>query len=113
MHAHIPVYDLWWLAAGGASYGARYIRHRIRRSRRAPLSDPTGDLLRLQTLYGYNPHSLVSIAPGATAWSAPGIDGAVIYSRFGHVWLAAGDPLVGHEDLESLVKQFMTAANKD
>ena len=69
----IPVHDLWWIAAGGsAGYGARYMKHRIdavltaRRRKRLP--DPTGELLRLQTLYGYNAHSLVSIAPGALRW---------------------------------------------
>ena len=113
MHTHIPVHDLWWLAAGGASYGARYVSHRFRQGRRPSIADPTDDLLRLQSLYGYNAHSLVSIAPGATAWRMQGIDGAVIYSRFGHVWLAAGDPLAGAKDVKPLVKGFLAAARKD
>src|SRR2546429_8066745 len=98
----IPIRDLWWLAAGGAGYGARYMKMRIdaaitaRRRRHAP--DPTGELLRLQTLYGYNPHSLVSIAPGALLWSTPDIDGAIIYGEFGRVWLAAGDSLAALGD---------------
>src|SRR5213592_1923791 len=105
MHSHIPVHDWWWLAAG-AGYGARYVTHRFRLMRRSPLTDPDSDLLRLQSLYGYNAHSLVSLAPGALAWQMDGIDGAVIYNRFGHVWLAAGDPLVGTDDLALLVKGF-------
>jgi len=111
----IPVRDLWWLAAGGgASYGARYMKMRIdaalaaRRRRREP--DPTGELLRLQTLYGYNAHSLVSIAPGASLWSTPDIDGAIIYGEFGHVLLAAGDPLVAPEDMAELARQFSVFA---
>src|ERR1051325_6322487 len=104
MHPHIPPRDLWWLAAGGASYGVRYARLRLRlarpppprapppRAHRAgrgpPTPDPTGELLRLQTLYGYNEHSLVSIAPGARLWSVPEIDGAIIYGEFGRAWLA-------------------------
>ena len=113
----IPVRDLWWLAAGsGAGYGARYMKLRIdaaviaRRRRRAP--DPTGELLRLQTLYGYNPHSLVSIAPGALLWSTPDIDGAIIYGEFGRVWLAAGDPLAPREDMLELARQFAVFAKR-
>ena len=116
IHPHIPVHDLWWLAAGGgASYGARYVTHKIRVVRslaRRRVSDPTAELLRLQSIYGYNPHSLVSITPGASTWTMPGIDGAIIYGEFGRVWLAAGDPLAKKEDIKPLVKGFMTAATK-
>lgn len=117
IHPHIPIHDLWWLAAGGgASYGARYVTHKVHRvrslARRFLVSDPTTELLRLQSIYGYNPHSLVSIAPGALTWTMPGIDGAVIYGEFGRVWLAAGDPLAKPEDIKSLVKGFMAAATK-
>src|SRR5258706_543493 len=112
----IPVRELWWLAAGGAGYGARYMKTRIdaavaaRRRLHAP--DPTGELLRLQTLYGYNPHSLVSIAPGALLWSTPDIDGAIIYGEFGRVWLAAGDPLAPFEDRAELARQFAAFARR-
>ncbi len=113
----IPVRDLWWLAAGGgAGYGARYMKMRIdaavaaRRHLHAP--DPTGELLRLQTLYGYNAHSLVSIAPGALLWSTPDIDGAIIYGEFGRVWLAAGDPLAPLEDMAELATQFAAFAKR-
>jgi phosphatidylglycerol lysyltransferase len=110
----IPVRDLWWLAAGGAGYGARYMKMRIDAAvavrRRRHLPDPSGELLRLQTLYGYNPHSLVSIAPGASLWSTPEIDGAIIYGEFGRVWLAAGDPLAPLEDMAELARQFAAFA---
>src|SRR6267142_6554042 len=112
----IPVRDLWWLAAGGAGYGARYMKTRIetarsaRRRRHAP--DPTGELLRLQTLYGYSPHSLVSIAPGALLWSTPDIDGAIVYSEFGHVWLAAGDPLGPLDEMAELARRFAAFARR-
>ena len=113
----IPVRDLWWLAAGGgAGYGARYMKMRINASvsarRRSRTPDPTGELLRLQTLYGYNPHSLVSIAPGAMLWSTPDIDGAIIYGEFGRVWLAAGDPLAPLEDMAELARQFTAFAQR-
>jgi phosphatidylglycerol lysyltransferase len=112
----IPVHDLWWLAAGGAGYGARYMRSRIATARsmrqRSRVPDPTGELLRLQTLYGYNSHSLVSIAPGALLWSQPGIDGALIYSEFGRIWLVAGDPLARVEDMPKLACDFAAFARR-
>src|SRR6185369_3932923 len=113
----IPIRDLWWLAAGsGASYTARYMKTRIGSAlaerRRKRLPDPSGELLRLQMLYGYNAHSLVSIAPGAEMWSTPDIDGAIIYGEFGHVWLAAGDPLAPPDEAAELARQFAAFARK-
>jgi phosphatidylglycerol lysyltransferase len=69
-------------------------------------------LLRLQSCYGYNAHSLVSITPGALQWTMPGVDGAIVYGEFGRVWLAAGDPLGRPEDIKSLAAGFMAAAAK-
>ena len=92
------------------------ITHKVRvvrslaRSFRA--ADPTAELLQLQSAYGYNAHSLVSITPGGMTWTMPGIDGAIIYGEFGRVWLAAGDPLAPPEDIKALVKGFMTAATR-
>src|SRR5437764_12368976 len=113
----IPIRELWWLAAGGsASYTARYMKARIGSAlaerRRKRLPDPTGELLRLQMLYGYNAHSLVSIAPGAEMWSTPDIDGAIIYGEFGRVWLAAGDPLAPPDEAAELARQFAAFAKK-
>src|SRR5256885_10279533 len=113
----IPIRELWWLAAGGsASYTARYMKARIGSAmaerRRKKIPDPTGELLRLQMLHGYNAHSLVSIAPGALLWSSPEIDGAIIYGEFGRVWLAAGDPLAPPEDMAELARQFATFAKR-
>lgn len=111
---HIPFRDLWWLAAGGAGYGARYVKLRwdAVHASQASYRDPTGELLRLQALYGYNAHSLVSIVPGARLWSSPHIDGAIIYSEFGHVWLAVGDPLADEEEAGELARRFVIAARK-
>src|SRR5437763_9069559 len=113
----IPIRELWWLAAGGsASYTAHYMKARIGSAiaerRRKKIPDPTGELLRLQMLYGYNAHSLVSIAPGALLWSSPEIDGAIIYGEFGRVWLAAGDPLAPPEDMAELARQFAAFAKR-
>ena len=113
----IPIHDLWWLAAGGsAGYGARYMKARINAAlttrRRSRLSDPTGELLCLQTLYGYNPYSLASIGRGALVWSTPDIDGCVIYRESGRVWLVAGDPLAPLEDMPELAQQFAAFAKR-
>jgi phosphatidylglycerol lysyltransferase len=113
----IPIHDLWWLAAGGsAGAGARFMKARINAAltarRRRHLPDPTGELLRLQTLYGYNPHSLVSIAPGALVWSTPDIDGAIVYGEFGRVWLAAGDPLASLDEMAELAREFAAFAKR-
>jgi phosphatidylglycerol lysyltransferase len=117
LHPHIPVHDLWWLAAGGASYGARYVRHKVSTHRRfvkrSRLADPTNNLLQLQEKYGYNAHSLVSIAPGANAWTMPGVEGAIVYGEFGRVWLAAGDPIANPQDVQTLVKGFLSAAKRE
>ena len=116
MVPHIPLHDLWWLAAGGAGYGARYMKARVEAARalrkRRRASDPTGELLRLQTLHGYNAHSMASIAPGALLWSTPEIDGAIIYGEFGRVWLAAGDPLARLEDTGELARCFGAFARR-
>jgi lysylphosphatidylglycerol synthetase-like protein (DUF2156 family) len=113
----IPIHDLWWIAAGSsAGYGARFMKSRIDAAltarRRKRLPDPTGELLRLHSLYGYTAHSLVSIAPGALHWSTPDIDGAVIYGEFGRVWLAAGDPLAPLAERAELARQFAAYARK-
>src|SRR6202521_5541956 len=113
----IPIHDLWWLAAtGSAGAGARFMKVRIDAAltarRRSRLPDPTGELLRLQSLYGYNPHSLVSIAPGALVWTSPDIDGAIIYGEFGHVWLVAGDPIAPLDDMAELARQFAAFAKR-
>src|SRR2546421_6346308 len=113
----IPIRELWWLAAGGsASYTARYMKARIGSAiaerRRKKIPDPTGELLRLQMLHGYNAHSLVSIAPGALLWSSPEIDGAIIYGESGRVWLAAGDPLAALEEMGELARQFAAFAKR-
>ena len=113
----IPIHGLWWLAAGGsAGYGARYMKASIGAAliarRRSRLPDRTGELLRLQTLYGYNLYSLASIAPGALVWSTPDIDGGIIYGEFGRVWLVAGDPLASLANMPELARQFAAFAKR-
>src|SRR2546423_3864493 len=109
---HIPARELWWLVVSGAGYGTRYVHLRLGAARAARHADRglTERLLQLQAAYGYNEHSLVSITPGARLWATPELDGAIIYSEFGHVWLAAGDPLAAHADTIELTRRFVAAA---
>jgi lysylphosphatidylglycerol synthetase-like protein (DUF2156 family) len=88
------------------------LRWNAARSSLASDSNPTEELLRLQAQYGYNAHSMVSITPGAQLWSSPSIDGAIIYSQFGRVWLAVGDPLAEDEKIGELARRFVAAAHK-
>jgi phosphatidylglycerol lysyltransferase len=109
MPAHFPARDLWRVAAGGLGYGARYFQLRARAARISP-PDATDNLLRLQSLYGYNAHSLASVAPGTRVWTTPEIDGAVVYNESGRVWLATGDPLAAEPEVSDLARQFILAA---
>jgi phosphatidylglycerol lysyltransferase len=115
MPLHIEAYSLWWIAAGGASYGARYMTHRWR-SARLPHIFTDGwqdELLSLQQTYGYNAHSLVSVTPGARLWRSQDLAGAIIYSDFGRVRLAAGDPLTSVEETSELARRFIVAARQE
>ncbi|HXT62689.1 MAG TPA: DUF2156 domain-containing protein [Pyrinomonadaceae bacterium] len=66
----------------------------------------------MQTLHGYNAHSLVSVAPGALLWSTPEIDGAIVYSSFGRVWLVAGDPIAPADQSAELARRFAAEAKR-
>ena len=58
--------------------------------------------------YGYNPHSLVSIA-GASGWEASRAHGAVPYRAIGRTWLAC-EPLARSADLETVAREFLEFA---
>ncbi len=115
MPLHTQAYNLWLLAAGGAGYGARYMTQRWRVARLPHTfgEDPLDELLSLQETYGYNAHSLVSVAPGARMWrDSGGMNGAIIYSEFGRVWLATGDPLTSVDEMGEFACRFIEAARK-
>lgn len=115
MFPHFAAHHLWWLAVGGAGVAARYARLRTRPLRLVQFEEyeATSDLLHQQAAYGYNAHSLVSIAPGARLWSCPQIDGAITYNEFGKVWLVPGDPLAHPDDVMELTRRFVEAAREE
>ncbi|HXM33738.1 MAG TPA: phosphatidylglycerol lysyltransferase domain-containing protein, partial [Pyrinomonadaceae bacterium] len=94
---------------------ARLVRLRARPLRLVELEDSaaTNDLLHQQASFGYNAHSLVSIAPGARLWSCPQIDGAITYNEFGKVWLVPGDPLAHPNNVAELTRRFVEAAREE
>ncbi len=115
MFPHSAVRDLWWLAIAGSGAAARYVRLRSR-ARLTQFSDREPVAMRLLTAqmeHGYNAHSLVSIAPGASVWHCPQMDGAIVYNEFGKVWLVPGDPLADPNDIGELTRRFLDAAREE
>ena len=115
MLPHFAAHHLWWLAVGGAGVAARYVRLRSRPLRLEEFEEyvAANDLLHQQAAYGYNAHSLVSIAPNARLWSCAQIDGAITYNEFGKVWLVPGDPLAHPDDVAELTRRFVEAAREE
>jgi lysylphosphatidylglycerol synthetase-like protein (DUF2156 family) len=74
--------------------------------------DKTADLLRLQSLYGYNEHSSVSISATRNVWFDEQTSSAVNYTEHGKVWLAAGEMLAADENLISATNRFLQAASR-
>jgi hypothetical protein len=123
---HIAPLSLWWLAAGGVGYGARYARTRWRAVHLSTqqrgsilqheLEQVADDvLLKAQSLYGYNPHSLVSLSPQARVWKCaenlqPASEGIIIYRPEGRVRVASGEPLASPERAVQLAQRFQQAA---
>lgn len=58
--------------------------------------------------FGYNPHSLVSIA-GSASFESSRAHGAVPYREVGGTWLAC-EPLSSVDDLETVAKEFLEFA---
>jgi len=113
---HFIGHHLWLFAAGsGAGVAARYIQLRHRRLINFHFADKESsrELLRLQELYGYNAHSLVSISSNTRSWSCKEVEGAAGYSEFGKVWLVPGDPLASAENLHELSRRFLETAYKE
>ncbi|MGH8539907.1 MAG: phosphatidylglycerol lysyltransferase domain-containing protein [Stenotrophobium sp.] len=107
--------DMPLLAAGGGlGYGAIYLRHR--RTLRAEAErlynslEPAAKLLPDQSIFGYNPHALISLHQDGRVWRDPQARGGIMFQRVGGVWLAAGDPIAPQTDWRQLVKSFMGAA---
>src|SRR5438045_8907700 len=64
-----------------------------------------------QQLWGYNPHGMVSILPGACTWVDPRGRGAISYFSVGNTWLAS-DPFASEQDIVDVAKAFLRHAGQ-
>ena len=70
-------------------------------------------LLRLQTLYGYNPHSLVGISEDAQKWFDFKTQSGLTFTEHGKIRLVAGEMLGADENLQAAVCRFVDEARAD
>jgi len=99
----------------GAGTSALYLR-RQRAKARMSLSilprEDSRDVLRLQSQFGYNEHSFVSISVQPEVWIDKGAKGAVSYNESGRIWVVAGEPLGSEQDLLQITRRFLDHARE-
>ena len=97
----------------GAGTSALYLC-RQRAKARISLSilprEDSRDVLRLQSQFGYNEHSFVSVSVQPEVWTDELNNGAVSYNESGRVWVVAGEPLGSQEDLPEITRRFLEYA---
>lgn len=71
------------------------------------------EFLQLQSRYGYNEHSLVSISSSQRFWFDDIHDCGISFTEHGKVWLAAGDPLAAESNLLSATRKFLETARQN
>ena len=109
---HFLPSEVWWLAAGGASYGTRYLTSRLARHFAVKPPDETDKLLRSQAQFGYNAHALVSIGKDARAFWPDRGHGGIVFREVGNVWLAGSDPLTPPDESAECLRQFFDFAKR-
>lgn len=75
--------------------------------------DKSKELLNLQTLYGYNEHSLVGISSNKMAWFDSETGCGISYTEHGKVWLVAGETLGAEENLLAATQKFLQTAREN
>lgn len=68
------------------------------------------ELLHLQSLYGYNPHSLVAVAETDRAWFDSSTQSGAAYSQHGKIRLVAGDVIASKNNLREAAGKFIESA---
>lgn len=99
----------------GASFSTLYLSLKsLRKVKQLPsfVKDDDWQQLRLQSLYGYNPHSLVSIAETNRTWFDSATQSCAVYSEHGKIWLVAGDIIAKEENLREAAEKFIASAHK-
>ncbi len=71
------------------------------------------NLLRLQTRYGYNAHSLVGISENAKAWFDFRTQSGLTYTEHGRIRLVAGEMLGADGNIQAAVSRFVDEARAD
>lgn len=75
-------------------------------------ADESGELLRLQSVCGYNPHSLVAVSKTDRAWFDFSTQSCAAYSEHGKIWLVAGDIIAAENNLREATEKFIAAADE-
>ena len=70
-------------------------------------------LLRLQSRYGYNPQSLVSLTPSAAKWFDYRTQSGLTYTEYGKIRLVAGDILAADENIVAALGKFLAEAQAE
>lgn len=99
-----------------AALSALYLRRRNTAPRNFERIFPkhrTEQLLRLQTLYGYNAHSLVGISETAHKWFDFKTQSGLTFTEHGKIRLVAGEMLGADENLQLAVFRFLEQARAD
>jgi phosphatidylglycerol lysyltransferase len=73
----------------------------------------TEQLLRLQSLYGYNAHSLVGISEDTQKWFDFRTQSGLTFTEHGRIRLVAGEMLGSEENIQLAVKRFIDQAQAD
>ena len=102
--------------AAGAGFSTLYLS--LKTWQRAALPKTTvaaadgQNLLRLQSLYGYNPHSLVSVSETACSWFDFATQSCAAYSEHGKIRLVAGDIIASEDNLREATAKFIADADE-
>ena len=104
------------LACAGAGASTLYLTWRRAANKRwlkVIPRDESSDLLRLQSLHGYNEHTYVLDSEQTQVWMDTDRRGAVCYVERGNVWLVTGEPLAAVEELCEIAQEFVTHAREN
>ena len=94
----------------GTGLTTLYLHRRIKVKQNSPRFLPpqgTDKFLSLQSMYGYNEHSLVSSADEYRFWFDDQTQSGISYSEYGNVRLVAGETLAAKENLYSATQRFL------
>ncbi|MGI8469341.1 MAG: phosphatidylglycerol lysyltransferase domain-containing protein [Pyrinomonadaceae bacterium] len=100
--------------AAGAGFSTLYLSLKNLRAAKYPLPFLPGNesqhLIRLQSLYGYNPHSLIAVSETDRAWFDFPTQSCAAYSEHGKIRLVAGDIIAPEDSLREATEKFIAAA---